>query len=212
MVEQAPNQRAQRDDAGDSVNEIVRRSFGRRVLGALTLDASVYAEVEHDPPALWQASVIVAVAGLGRGLAARAADEPIGLVASIVVALAGWVIVTFLLWLVGVVLDHDTSSFFELLRTVGFAASPMLLLALAAVPLLSAAPAVLTIKFLTHVAAGVALVVAAREALDVSTQRAIVICGVVVLTLALALAYVITTVAVKLQGVIDVVVSAASQT
>ncbi len=206
MVDQAP---AHEDAPGPAAG---RRSFGQRVLGALALDASVYAEVEHDPPAIWQAFVIVTLAGIGRGLAARAADEGIGISASLIVAFASWAIVTFLIWLVGVVFDHDTSTFFELLRTVGFAASPLLLLAAGVTPFFSTPPAVLTLKVVTHAAAAIALVIAAREALDVSTGRAIVICGVVIGALAMVVVYVITAVAVRLQGVIDVVVSAASQT
>jgi hypothetical protein len=189
-----------------------RRSFARRVIGAVALDASVYAEVEHHPAAIVQAAVIVALAGVARGLVALATGDPFGVTASLVIAFASWGIVTALLWLVGVVFDHDTSTFLELLRTVGFAASPLILLVLAALPLLSAPAPVLVIKALLHVAAAVALVVAAREALDVSTRRSIVICGSVLVALALVLAYVINAVALRLQGVIDVVVSAAAQT
>lgn len=189
-----------------------RRSFARRVIGAVSLDASVYAEVEHHPGAIGQAALIVAFAGVARGLVALATGDPFGVTASLVIAFASWLIVTALLWLVGVVFDHDTSTFLELLRTVGFAASPLLLLVLAALPLLSAPAPVLVIKALLHVAAAVALVVAAREALDVSTLRSIVICGSVLAALALVLAYVINAVALRLQGVIDVVVSAAAQT
>jgi hypothetical protein len=189
-----------------------RRPFGRRVIGAAVLDASVYAEIEHHPAALAQAALVVALAGVARGLVALATGDPFGVTASLVIAFASWGIVTALLWLVGVVFDHDSSTFLELLRTVGFAASPLLLLVLGALPLLSAAAPLLVLKALLHVAAAVALVVAAREALDVSTLRAIVICGSVLAVLALVLAYVINAVALRLQGVIDVVVSAAAQT
>jgi hypothetical protein len=189
-----------------------RRPFTARLRGALVLDATVYAEVEHDPPALLQAAVVVTGAGVARGLVALATDDPFGITASLAIAWVSWAIVTALLWLVGVVFDHDTSTFFELLRTVGFAAAPLLLLVLAAIPFLAAPPVVLALKAATHVAAGVALVVAAREALDVSTARSIAICGSVLLALGLALAYVINAVALRLQGVIDVVVSAAART
>ena len=208
----AASERGDESTSGAGLPAGGRRSFARRVAAAISLDATLYAEIEHDPRAIVQATAIVTVAGLARGLAALRTDDPIGLAASIAIAYASWAIVTFLLWLVGVVFDHDTSSFFELLRTVGFAASPLVLLALAALPPLDAPAFVLGVKFATHVAAAVALVVAAREALDVSTRRAIVICGVVVGVLAVALATVITVVATKLQGVIDVVVSAASHT
>lgn len=189
-----------------------RRPFKARLRGALTLDATIYAEVEHDPPALGQAAVVVAGAGVARGLVALATDDPFGITASLAIALVSWAIVTTLLWLVGVVFDHDTSTFLELLRTVGFAAAPLLLLVVVAIPFLTAPALVLAVKAATHVAAAVALVVAVREALDVSTARSVAICGFVLLVLGLALAYVINAVALRLQGVIDVVVSAAAQT
>jgi len=189
-----------------------RRPFARRVVAAIALDASLYAEIEHDPPALLQAVAIVAAAGLARGAVALATGDAFGVTACLVIAFASWAIVTALLWLVGVVIDHDTSTFVELLRTVGFAASPLVLLVVAALPFLSAPAVVLTVKAATHVAAAVALVVAAREALDVSTLRSMAICGSVLVVLGLVLAYVLNAVALRLQGIIDVVVSAAAQT
>jgi len=209
MSEEAPV--GERGGAARAGTVPPHRSFSRRFVAALSLDASLFAEVEHDPPALAQAAVVVVAAGVARGLLAYATGDPFGVAASLVVALASWLVVTALLWLVGVVFDHDTSTFFELLRTVGFAASPLVLLVVAALPFLSAPAVVLAVKGATHVAAVVALVVAAREALDVSTTRSLAICGSVLLVLGLALAYVINVVALRLQGVIDVVVSAAAQ-
>ena len=189
-----------------------RRSFLGRWLGAVRLDASVYEEVEHDRAAIFQALGIVSVAGLARGLAAVANDDLVGVSGSIVIALTSWLIVTLLLWLVGVVIDHDTSSFFELLRTVGFAASPLVFLVIVALPPLATPYIVLAVKVVTHAAAGVALVVAAREALDVSTRRSVVICGVVIGVLAIVVANLLNALALRLQSIMDVVVAAASQT
>lgn len=189
----------------------VRRSLARRWFGAVRLDASVYHEVEDDRSAVVQAIGIVAIAGFGRGLAAVANDDLVGITGSIVIAFASWLIVTTLLWFVGVVLDHDTSDFFELLRTVGFAASPLVLLAVVAVPVLTIPPLVFGVKLITHAAAAAALVVAAREALDVSTWRAGVFCGVVIGLLSIAVVYLLNELALHLQGILDVVVSAASQ-
>ncbi len=190
----------------------VRRSFWQRWLAATRLDASVYHEVEDDRSAILQAFAIVAIAGLARGLAAVANDDLVGVGGSLVIAFASWLIVTTLLWFVGVVVDHDTSSFLELLRTVGFAASPLVLLCLVALSPVSSPSIVLGLKIVTHTAAAAALVIAAREALDVSTLRASVICGLVIGALTIVVVYLLNALAMKLQGILDVVVSAASQT
>ena len=192
--------------------DTVHRSLAGRWFGAVRLDASVYHEVEDDRSALLQALGIVVIAGLGRGLAAVANDDLVGITGSIVIALASWLIVTTLLWFVGVVLDHDTSDFFELLRTVGFAASPLVLLAVVAIPALTIPALVFVVKLITHVAAAAALVIAAREALDVSTLRASLFCGVVIGLLSIVVVYLLNELAMHLQGILDVVVSAASQT
>jgi hypothetical protein len=184
-----------------------RRSFLARTLGAIRLDASVFEEVEHDPRALWQAAVVVGMAGLARGIAALVADEVVGLVGSVVIAYLSWLFVCSLIWLVGVVVDRDTSTFVELLRTLGFAAAPILLLILGVIPALAYPPAVAPLVFAVHAAAAVALVVAARAALDVSTLRAVVICGVVVAVLAALAAYVLHGIAIRLEGMVDLATS-----
>lgn len=189
-----------------------RRSFWQRWLAAARLDASLYHEIEDDPSAILQAFVIVAIAGLARGLAAVANDDLVGITGSLVIAFVSWFIVTALLWFVGVVIDRDTSGFFELMRTVGFAASPLVFLCVVALPLVSAPAIVLGVKVVTHAAAAAALVIAAREALDVSTLRASVICGLVIGVLAIVVVYLLNALALRLQGILDVVISAASQT
>jgi hypothetical protein len=186
-----------------------RRSFPARVFGAARLDASVFEEVEHDVVAIWQAAVVVGLAGLARGFAAVSAGEPVGLIGSVFIAYICWGIVCLLIWLVGVVFDHDTSTLFELLRTIGFAAAPILLLIVGAIPVVAQTPAVHVVAYATHAAAVAALVVAARQALDISTLRAAVICGIVAAVLAVVTAYVLHGIAVRLEGMIDLVVSAA---
>ena len=64
----------------------------------------------------------------------------------------------------------------------------------------------------THAAAAAALLIAAREALDVSTLRAAVICGVVIGLLTIVVVYLLNELALRLQAILDVVIAAASQT
>jgi hypothetical protein len=182
-----------------------------RVVGAVRLRAATFEEIEHDPPALWQAALVVGLAGVARGLVAVVDGDPVGIVGSIIVAYFAWLIVCTVLWIVGVVIDRDTSTFFELLRTIGFAAAPILLLVVAAIPGLASPSLAIVAKWITHLAAAAALVIAARQALDVSTARAVVICGVVVAILAVTIAYVLHGVAVRLDALIDLVVTAAAK-
>ena len=188
---------------------IERRRFPARILGAVRLDADVFEEVEHHPAAIWQAAVIVGAAGLARGLAAVTAGEPPGFLGSVVIAYLSWVVVSGLIWLVGVVIDRDTSTFFELLRTIGFAAAPIVLLLVGVLPALVVPASLMVVGFAVHALAAAALVIAARQALDVSTLRAAVICGIVVGILTVLIAYLLHGLAVHLEGMIDLAVSAA---
>jgi len=148
-----------------------RRSFGERLLGALWLDAAVYDEIEHDPGALPQAAGVVALGAVAAGLGSPAAGGGVGLVAGLVAAALGWLASTAVVWLVGVYWLKHTSDYPELLRTLGFASAPQLLMLLGIVPLLG---------WLAALAAWVwglaAFVVAARQALDVTTGRAVAVC------------------------------------
>jgi hypothetical protein len=168
-------------DVGDSTRD--RRSFAARVLGALRLDASVFEEVEHDARALPQAVVVVVLAGLARGIEMYSGQGWIGAAASLSAAFALWLAVTIAITGIGVRVLGYSSSFPELLRTIGFAAAPLLALVICALPLGAVGPA---LSVLIHAAAGAALVVAVRQALDTDTRRALIVCAfAIVLGLAL---------------------------
>jgi hypothetical protein len=154
------------------------RPFSERFIGALKLDAGVYDEVEHDPSAMGQAAAVVALGALAQGLAVvHGGFAP--LVGGVIGGLLGWVFGTAVIWLIGVKWMDHTSDFQELLRTLGFASAPKLLLAIGVLPIgplrpiLTLAVAILTL---------IAFVIAVRQALDVSTGRAVWVCilGVVV--------------------------------
>jgi hypothetical protein len=72
---------------------------------------------------------------------------------------------------VGVYFMEHTSNYRELLRTLGFASAPQLLLVLRGIPLLGGLIALAAVLW------GLAAwVVAVRQALDVSTGRAVLVC------------------------------------
>ena len=147
------------------------RSFTERLIGALKLDASVYEEVEHDASAMGQAAAVVALGAVAGGIGAAGMGGLGGVVGGVLFAFFGWALGAAVVWLIGVqVMGHD-SDFPELLRTLGFASAPGLLAVLAIIPLVGGLVrlAVLGLSL-------VAWVIAVRQALDVETGRAILVC------------------------------------
>jgi hypothetical protein len=98
-------------------------------------------------------------------------------VASGLTAFVMWFAVAAAVTAIGVRIFHGRSSFGELLRTLGFAAAPLVVLAFCALPLGVIGTALST---LVHAAAIGALVVAVRQALDMDTTRALVVCAVAI--------------------------------
>lgn len=167
----------------------------RRMLGAARLEKGVYEEVEGDPGLTAQAVTVVLLASLAGGLGAgwpRLSVMALGAVFT----LCGWIVWAFLTWWIGTRLlpePQTRSDPGELLRTIGFAASPGVLRVLGIVPLLRAPVSIAATLWML-----VATVVAVRQALDYrSTLRAVVVCGigwlVQVAFLAFALAFVVGT-------------------
>ena len=147
-----------------------RRSFFERLVGALRLDASVYEEVEHDEGALPQAAGVVALAAVCAGIGG-AAGGGTGLVVGVLGAVIGWLVSAGIIWFIGVRLMEHTSNYPELLRTIGFASSPQVLLVLAAIPVLG-----WSVRGVVFVWGLAAYVVAVRQARDVETGRAVRVC------------------------------------
>ncbi len=142
-------------------------TFAQRVLGAALFRVPIYEEVEHDRGATIQAAGVVglvaasaAVGGLFEGLS--------GLVAGVLGAYLGWALWSATCYLVGVQLFEGTADWGELLRTVGFAQAPGVLLALRLIPaasgILDAAVSIWMIG---------TVLVAIRQALDFTTGRAL---------------------------------------
>ena len=149
------------------------RSFAARFAGAFRLDASVFEEVEHDPGALPQAALVVSLAGLARGVEGFSEQGWVGAAASLVAAFALWLAVTASVTVIGVRMLRCSSSFLELLRTLGFAAAPLVALVICGLPLGAIGTA---LSALVHAVAIGALVLAVRQALDVDTTRALIVC------------------------------------
>ena len=151
-------------------------TFIERAIGAAKLDPAIYEEVEHDPDAIGQAVAIVVVASIAAGIGNAGHGEG-GILTGAAASLIGWVVWAAVTWLVGTRLlpgPATEADFGQLLRTIGFSATPGALAVLGFLPVVGG---------LVALAAAIwqlaAMVVAVRQALDYeSTGRAIAVCAI----------------------------------
>jgi Yip1 domain len=141
-----------------------------RMIGAARLDPHAYESVEADEDATAPAALIVVLAALASGVGAL--DGGIdALIAAVVAGLFGWVVYAVAVYFVGTrifVGTETASSVGELLRTLGFAQTPRLLLVFGFIPVLGILLAIAVFIWIL-----LTTVVAIRQALDFSTGRAI---------------------------------------
>jgi hypothetical protein len=162
--------------------------YVRRVVGAIALDPASYEDVEADPGATSHAATTVVLASLAAGIGWRRFGDPsMSIFTFMAITLVMWAAWSLLTFEVGARLlpgRRTHADVGELLRTLGFAVSPGLLLVFGALP-------GLTLPVFAMVALWmlVAMIVAVRQALDYSsTGRAIAVCLVGwLLTIVLAL-------------------------
>jgi hypothetical protein len=147
-----------------------RRSFVQRLRGAMLLDATVFEEVEHDVSALPQAVAVVALAALAGGIGGF---SQVGFIGGLVQGFIVWGLGAAIVWVIGVRVLGHTSDYPELLRTLGFGLAPQILFVIGAIPL---GPLTGLLMLVVAVMAIVAWVIAVRQALDISTGRAVAIC------------------------------------
>ena len=151
-----------------------------RMIRAAMLDTSLYEEVEHDRSATSQAMQVVLIVALASGiggalwklLTLNPIDAVSGLVGGILVAVLGWLAWALVTYIIGAKVFGGTATYGEMLRTLGFAQSPNVLLVfmgvLGAIPLIGG---LLRLALLVWVL--LAGLVAIRQALDVSTGKAV---------------------------------------
>jgi len=165
-------------------------TFLQRLVGAAALDTAIYEEVEADPGATPQAMAVVVLSSIAMGIGARGLGANSSAIALFgVIALITWAAWALLMFEIGTRLlpgRRTRSNPYELLRTLGFAATPGFAAVLASVP--EVAVTVLAGTWLWMMAA---MVVAVRQALDYEhTSRAIAVVGLgaaLALTVALGL-------------------------
>jgi len=142
-------------------------SFPRRSIRASTLDSRVYREVSEDPSAGIQAATLVGLSALFSAfphLGAGGAEFGRAAIASLV----GWLAWAGVTTVIGRKLLGGGGSGFGLLRALGFAQTPGLLLGLAAIPALGSG-----VRFVTGIWVLACGILAIRESLGLSTVRAV---------------------------------------
>ncbi len=165
--------------------------FFRRLVGAAMLDPATYEEIEADRGATAQALAVVVFSSLAAGIGARGSNGGSAALAFF----AGASVIALLAWAAWALLTFEIGSRLlpapetrvdpgELLRTLGFAATPGLIQVFGVLP-----GAMIPAFVLAIVWTLAASVVAVKQALDYSsTARALAVCALgLILSLAAAL-------------------------
>jgi hypothetical protein len=134
---------------------------------AAMLDIATYEEVEHDEGLTTEAAMVVMLAAVARGIGGFD-DGGQGIIVGILGALAGWLVWAGVTYLIGDKLLGGTATWGELLRTLGYAQAPGVLLVLGILPVLGWLAGIVVAFWLL-----VTGIVAIRQALDFTTGKAI---------------------------------------
>jgi hypothetical protein len=151
-------------------------SLTDRMLRAARLDVALYNEVEADLTATSQALTVVVLtavaSGLGNALGAAFGGRPErlvgGMIGGVLIELLGWAVWSFVMYFVGTRFFGGTATYGELLRTLGFAYSPGVLLILRFLPIVGG-----LIAFVVSIWRIITGFIAVREALDVESGKAV---------------------------------------
>ncbi|MFH1202485.1 MAG: YIP1 family protein [Candidatus Omnitrophota bacterium] len=147
-----------------------------RMIRAAKLDVNLYEEVEADKNAMGQATTVVVLSSIAAGVGSIITKGGIGIILfGTIAALISWYVWAFLTYFIGTKLlpePQTKADVGQLLRTLGFSASPGLIRVLGIIPGLSK-----PIFLIAGIWMLVAMVIAVRQALDYkSTGRAVGVC------------------------------------
>lgn len=141
-----------------------------RMIGAALLNPATYEEVEADQDATVQALLIVVLAAIASGIGSVQRGIA-ALIAGVIIGIIGWVLYSAAAYWVGTAIfrgPETRATVGQVLRALGFANTPRLLLVLGFIPVLG--PLIALVVFIWTL---VTTVVAIRQALDFDTGRAI---------------------------------------
>jgi hypothetical protein len=116
---------------------ITNMTLIQRLRGALVLDANAFEDVEHDPGSMAQALSIVVVGSLAASAGAGFSSGLVALLQETLKALMGWVMWAVATYFLGMRMWPEPSTktdLDELMRVIGFAFAPNLLLVLGVLP------------------------------------------------------------------------------
>src|SRR6266571_2186304 len=118
-------------------------SMTNRMIRAAKLEVPLYEEVEADITATNQALLVVVLAAVASGIGAAIGGVVGGtnagglvglLILGILRALLGWAVWSYVVYFVGTRFFGGTATYGELLRTLGFADSPSVLMVFSFIP------------------------------------------------------------------------------
>jgi hypothetical protein len=147
-----------------------------RMIRAVRGDKDVFEEVEHDTAATTEAMIVVAVVALAGGIgsaiaqtiAGRSTGVVLGIVIAIASALIGWAVFSGVTYFIGSRLFGAEASWEELLRTLGYAYSPMVAQILLWVPIIGGVLVLVAFFWWLYLN-----FVAVRSALDIDSGKTI---------------------------------------
>lgn len=164
-----------------------------RMVRAARLDVQLYEDVEADINATNQALLVVVIvsvaAGIGQALSAtldpaatRGVVGPI--IGGVLSALIGWGVWSYVVYYVGTRFFGGTATYGELLRTLGFAETPSILLIFSFIPVLGGLISLVALVW--RIIAGF---IAIRQALDIDNIRTLwtILLGLVALAVVVIL-------------------------
>ncbi|HEY7534402.1 MAG TPA: YIP1 family protein [Thermodesulfobacteriota bacterium] len=141
-----------------------------KMIRAAKLDVQLYEEVEKDIGSTKEAFLVVLIGAICNGIGSVEMLGAKGIITGVISGIIGWLLWSAVIYLIGVKVFKHTSDMGELLRCLGFAYSPNVLSILGIIPGIG-----LIIRFIASIWVLIAFVVAARQALDCGTGRAILI-------------------------------------
>ncbi len=147
-----------------------QQSIIDRMIRAARLDPQLYEEVEHDQSATSQAILVVVLGAIAGGIGALSGGIA-GLVVGVVASLVGWAVYAYIAYWVGTHIfkgPQTEATWGQLLRTLGFAKSPRVLMVLVVIPVVGIFVGLAVFIWLLFTT-----VIAIRQALDFDTWRAI---------------------------------------
>ena len=149
----------------------------RWMIGAARLDPAICDELEREYSATVPALLVVALASLASGVALLPAVGLAGVYTRSATAFLSWTLFVVIAYLIGAKAlpgPETSATIGQLVRTLGFAQTPVLLLTLGGI----FPPFLVVLGPLVFVWVLLATIVALREALDLTTTRTLVVAAI----------------------------------